>query len=99
MNFVDFNRHVIASSEELWPYGRPRSLTQRLVLFVVCTGAPRTPSDIARATGLRRPSVTAAVRELERLQLVSSVASMHDGRSVHVHAHPWVQELIAEMVA
>lgn len=99
MNFVDFNRHVIASPDSSWPDGKPRSLTHRLVLFVVCTGAPRTPTDIARLTGLRKTSVAAAIDELERQQMVRRERSMHDRRNVHVRAYGWVLEMISEAAA
>lgn len=82
MSFVDFNRSIITSDESVWPHGRPASVTERLVLFVALRG--RTPTDIARVTGLRKTTVSSVLDSLESKGLITRTPSAVDGRSVRV---------------
>lgn len=69
-DFVTFNRFVITSDDDQWPRGKPRSITARLVLFLVATSSPRTPTDLARLTGLRKTTVGSVLDQLVDLGLV-----------------------------
>lgn len=61
-------------------------MSERLVLFIVLTGHPRTPSDIARILGLRQSSVSTLITSLEERQLVKRHAAAADRRSVMILA-------------
>jgi len=85
------------------------TMTESAVMRYIGTHSGVTPSEAARATGIQRSNVSAALRELEAKGLVTAGQDERDARGVRLHPTPlaeahhallragWVEQLRAAL--
>lgn len=75
------------------------TMTESAVMRYVGNHPGTTPSEAARATGIQRSNVSAALRELEAKGLVTLSQDERDARGVHLHRTPLSEAILAVMRA
>ncbi len=78
--------HIVRSSQFLLPHMHQEILTQSqaFVLDLLLDDQPRCISDLAKASGVRLPSMTDLVLRMERQEWIRKMEATHDRRSTMV---------------
>jgi DNA-binding MarR family transcriptional regulator len=78
--------HIVNSAQFLLPHMHQETLTQSqaFVLDLLSDDRPRRISDLAKASGVRLPSMTDLVSRMERQGWIRKMEATHDRRSTMV---------------